>query len=1778
MRIEKIILFLLILLILVNVTNISAAENNTDSLNAMNEDTIEINENINDDDAIAYCQENTTQSEMLLQNQDEDTLSDFSPYSTKITLSIKDTVDFETTGNITMNMHFSFVTPFSDGEFSNYNIHVYENDTLIKKINIGDLNLPEVKPKVTYTADVPFTYTIHQNSYLTTSLFGVYSNTLYFEKVKNTYITALNTTQINIDNTYASNETWNNTLKSLKKALEQASNNGVIDLNNIILIHDSDETVEITKDITITGNNASILLTNTKTAFEIKNNVKATFINMTFSGNSNYIISNNGKLKLINCTFKDNSLGLINNNGELELDSCNIKNILQISQERPSSDKGLIYNNGMLKITDTIFANTNKLPYNLPIETTILKGVIYNRNAATLNDVNFTNINYRLVYNDGKMTLNNTLMENMITAGTSIYPAQTSQKISSKYTYNSYNSGADKTAMNGGAIYNNNNLVILNSIIQNIQGVTGGAIYNSDKLTIENTTLMQSTAANSNGGGIYNTGETIINNSKIMACKVYNKIYGTNNNVNINGGGIYNTGTLNISNTEIKECNAIGAAIYNNHVLNLENSKITQNHPFSYQIEKWVGDFVYLIGVHSGVIYNAQDADAIIKNTLFKDNALISSTSDRQHRYYGTIKNDGNMEIRGSLFDHNFISDWSELYQGDGSINIYNTGKLKIMYSNEMNTPEYPFEPNPIIKAPPNSFLFNADGGKSENYYFTPTFEKDYYPIMFNQTENITLNLALTNGEEIIGFDGWENLLIPLDLNMTVTTVNDRGEYVNITTSIKDKFTFQFSYTQKSAEYIISASILNFKTSAIVDAAKKPAGMTVTYNNITYNDGNNITFHIKVTGNNTTPTGNITFTLNNEKTTVNLTDGECSFTINESLKPGSYIMGIDYNGDGEYFKVLNQNYMFSVYKMPTNITVVAPEVRYGETGRITITITPSSAKLSGKLYVNGVYTKDASTQSTRTLTINRNVGVYNITVIFDEDEYYQSGSASTLFVVSKWKTNITLSANDVKEGEANATVNITITPGDVRGEAILIINGVNDTIFLNNTVTPITITNLENGIYHVSVYYPGDKKYAPSNATTSFTVSRKTTNLTVDITNNDDLTGNILVKTDYTDCTGEVGVYINNDPVLIMNLTDGSCNFPVKFKRGTNYIYILYLGDDVYSHVSWNTTSIIEGRAIINTTDNVFNEQEPGTYIISLFDTDGNPYEYTNITVVFKNQTITLTTDENGTAKLPIQSRAGKYNITVSYKNNTYSDIITVNPARIIIDIKDILANEVEVITATLPDGASGNITLIVDNTIINQSSTLSIPNLSVGEHNLTVIYSGDDNYINQTIQIKFSIKNAISGITISSSNITYGEEVSVTGWVTAGATGTVTFTLNNQTQTVNLTGNQAKAIFKNIPSGNHIITARYNGDNIYQGSGDTIQVNVKKATPTITVKTTPLVLNTNIQIDAVLNDDATGNVTFRIQGQYSPRNRTIINGNASWLISPLNTGSYNLIVTYNGDNNYESRTVSEILVLNQVRTVLKVSIANVNEDDDLIVTATLTDINNQKLSGDLVLEINGNYYRIIITNGEGSRNLGEFKAGKYDFTATYQGTDLLSMSTSTGTFNVIANNYKITENRNIVQYYGANKEYKVQVLNNNVPVKNAIVSIKINKNTVNVKTDSQGYATLKLSLKAGKYTITSTYKNIKVSNKITVKPTLITKNKKIKKGKTLTYTAKLLNKNGKKLKNKKITFKINGKKYKAKTNKKGIAKIKVKNLKKGKYKIKTTYGKQKNTNTITVK
>jgi hypothetical protein len=169
----------------------------------------------------------------------------------------------------------------------------------------------------------------------------------------------------------------------------------------------------------------------------------------------------------------------------------------------------------------------------------------------------------------------------------------------------------------------------------------------------------------------------------------------------------------------------------------------------------------------------------------------------------------------------------------------------------------------------------------------------------------------------------------------------------------------------------------------------------------------------------------------------------------------------------------------------------------------------------------------------------------------------------------------------------------------------------------------------------------------------------------------------------------------------------------------------------------------------------------------------------------------------------------------------------------------------------------------------------------------------------------------------------------------------------------------------------------------------------------------------------------------------------------------------------------------------------------------------------------------------------------------------------------------------RIAQNGDWTVYAFSNAVYSVLVLDDNGKSvgANEIVLFSIAGKTYSVKTDNTGHASFRINLKAGKYMISVSYKGYFVGNKITVKPVLTAKDISKKKAKSYRFSAKLVDKNGKPLKGKKITFKIKGKKYVAKTNKKGIAKITIKlRLKVGTYKIYSSYGKSSIVNKIRIK
>lgn len=128
----------------------------------------------------------------------------------------------------------------------------------------------------------------------------------------------------------------------------------------------------------------------------------------------------------------------------------------------------------------------------------------------------------------------------------------------------------------------------------------------------------------------------------------------------------------------------------------------------------------------------------------------------------------------------------------------------------------------------------------------------------------------------------------------------------------------------------------------------------------------------------------------------------------------------------------------------------------------------------------------------------------------------------------------------------------------------------------------------------------------------------------------------------------------------------------------------------------------------------------------------------------------------------------------------------------------------------------------------------------------------------------------------------------------------------------------------------------------------------------------------------------------------------------------------------------------------------------------------------------------------------------------------------------------------------------------------------NKYIKFKINGKTYKVKTNGQGVASLSLiNLKKGTYEIMShnTQDGLKIKNKVKVVRTtttsLSTKTYTFLKSDSKTVKVNLINKFGYALgKGKIIKFEINGKKYSAKTNANGVAKIKLPSLGAGIYKI----------------
>ena len=377
-----------------------------------------------------------------------------------------------------------------------------------------------------------------------------------------------------------------------------------------------------------------------------------------------------------------------------------------------------------------------------------------------------------------------------------------------------------------------------------------------------------------------------------------------------------------------------------------------------------------------------------------------------------------------------------------------------------------------------------------------------------------------------------------------------------------------------------------------------------------------------------------------------------------------------------------------------------------------------------------------------------------------------------------------------------------------------------------------------------------------------------------------------------------------------------------------------------------------------------------------------------------------------------------------------------------------------------------------------------------------------------------------------------------------------VQISVNGKNSTVKTDSKGQASINLDLPVGTYDITSSYG--NISTASKVTIKSTI------VTTDAVGEYLNSKVSA-TFLNVDgkvlASKQVTFKI-GDKTYTATTNSKGVATADVD-LGVGTYT-VTAINPVNNEQKQFK---LVIDKANSAI--SLVSSQNNGIVTLTATLTPA---AATGNVVFNVNGEDKTAAVKNGKATLTLSDLDPGDYAVTASYNGDKNLNVSSSnTVTFNV-AEVYPILTADPVTKTYGTSTKLVVNLVDSKGnAIANADVSVVIGSATKHIKTDSNGQATMTISLKPATYTANITYLDAQTTAKINVKkatPKLTAKAKTFKKSlKTKKYTITLKTNTNKVMINTKVTLKVNGKTYKATTNSKGKATFKITKLtKKGKF------------------
>ena len=616
----------------------------------------------------------------------------------------------------------------------------------------------------------------------------------------------------------------------------------------------------------------------------------------------------------------------------------------------------------------------------------------------------------------------------------------------------------------------------------------------------------------------------------------------------------------------------------------------------------------------------------------YYDRVLFAVNKDNQAFTY--ILNDTVRYTKNYQYDVAGMTDY--LITGKKTVwyqNIYNaTGNEAIAAVSTFFNTTVDYEISIYV----NDVLQLTQNGRHEGsgYYTIPL--KEYVPVTVGDIFKIVVKLANPQ-------NGYAAVPISEQLSTTRCYYAPGVSYFS---NDGKKWTDLYDYSASAYSHTYNSQVACLKAFTVADMQNT----TVTLNNITpkVQEFSEIIATVTDAKGKMAKIGEVIFSINGTNYTAGVVDGVAKISVYFD-EVGDYVISANYKNNGLYNGSFVQKTV-SVTKTDVNLTAYIGDIVYGENPIVNINLTSVAGvnvtgdvvlTISGKKYIVNVVNGLAVFEIPEML----DAGEYHIDVSYLGSEKYNAADGAADFTVAK--KEITMNVT-IDKDYRDITVNVNLSE-KLDGNLTVLVNNTPYTLSYTNGTGSLIFKNLTYGNYTINAVFTKDN-YQTVNVSENVEINSIKTVLEAEnvvMYYKDgtrfavvlkDINGNPLANMD-------VIISINGRNYVKQSDENGTASLGLNLESKNYTVVTTFGGNSKYFGTrSNNTVSIL---STLLSKDIVKYYRNGTQFYATVLDFKGNPLANTtvmfNINGVFYNKT----TDENGTAKLNIWLRPGKYIITI---------------------------------------------------------------------------------------------------------------------------------------------------------------------------------------------------------------------------------------------------------------------------------------------------------------------------------------------------------------------------------------------------------------------------------------------------------------------------------------------------------------------------------------------------